>query len=337
VEAMSAEIIAVEHLDGHGRVLARERFALSGGRRTLTIGRSIDADVTLDDPHVAAMHASLEITPDGRILASDLGSVNGLIVSGRRLCNVSGLELADNVLQIGRTRLRVRTARERLEPERPYPLPASSLLRDPAWIAGIGALAVGLQLVYGSWLGAPRDLAVSIVTSLATAVLVVAVWVAFWGLLSRVMQGEWRWLRHAAIFLGVSATFVAVMGLVDVSGFLFGLPAWDNRQIWVGAVALGCALYLHLMHASHLAASRAALVAGIIPVLLAAGSQWLQDRYLVRDVNHIGARMRIYPAALRLRPSDTLESYFARTTTLRELANKRLSEALATERKKDED
>jgi FHA domain-containing protein len=331
VETVSAEIVVIERLDSHARVQSRDRIALSDGRRTFTIGRSIRADVTLDDPHAAVMHACVEITPDGRILASDLGSVNGLVVGGKRLRNASGLALADGTLQVGRTRLRVRTEQECLEPEKPDQLRPLSLLDGPAWIAGTGALVAGLQLAYGSWLGAPRDLAAGIVTSLAGAASIAAMWVMFWGLLSRVMLGEWRWLRHTAIFLGVGTTFAAVIGIVDLSMFSFAHSSWNNRNLWIGAVALGCALYLQLTHASSLARRHAALVACVIPVVLAAGSQWLLERQHLRDVNYIPARVRIYPSSLRLRQPDTPETYFKSTTALRELADKRLAEALAND------
>ena len=332
---MSAERVVVEALDGHGRTQWRERVALNSERRTFTIGRSPEADVTLDDPHAAALHASVEVTADGRLLASDLGSVNGLIVGGKHCSNACGLALPDNTLQVGRTRLRVRTGHEPLAPEKPYRLLASSPVHGSAWIAAAGALASGLQLLYMNWLGAPRDLTISIVTSLSLAASIAAVWVAFWGLLSRIMQGEWRWLRHAAIYLGISAAFGAVMGVVDLSGFMFALVLPGNRYIWVGAVALAVALFLHLTHASNLAASRAAVVACGIPLLLASATHWLQGRALVRDVNYIGAYMRIYPPALRLRPSDALEEYFNTAASLRGRASKALADALADEPTRD--
>lgn len=328
---MSVERVVVEGLDDHGRVQWRERLTLGEGRRAFTIGRSVEADVTLDDPHAAALHASVEITDDGRLLASDLGSLNGLIVCGKRWCNTRGLELADNMLQIGRTRLRVRTAHERPEPERPYSFAASPLARGPGWMAAIAGLACALQLVYTTWLSAPRDFAVSLVSLVSVALAVAAVWVGFWALLSRIMQGEWRWLRHWAICLGVFAAFIAVRSIVDLGGFVLGLQPSSNSYIWLAAAALAGALFLHLMHASTLPPSRAALIACGIPALLAAGGHWFQERYQVRDVNYIGAGMRIYPPSLRLHPSDKLEEYFNRATALRELANKRLADALADE------
>ncbi|MBO0764473.1 MAG: FHA domain-containing protein [Hyphomicrobiaceae bacterium] len=327
---MSAERVIVEGLDGNGRVEWRQRVELNAGR-AFTIGRSLEADVTLDDPHAAALHASVEVADDGRLFATDLGSLNGLVVGGKPWRNAQSLELPDSTLQVGRTRLRVRTAHERLDPERPYAMPTSPLERRPAWIAGIAALATAAQVVYACWLGAPRDLAISIVTSMSLAAAVAAGWVAIWGLLSRVMQGRWSWLRHFGIFLGVSAVFVAVNGLADLAGFLFAVPPSSGRYTWIGAVALASMLFLHLRHASNLQASRAALIACTIPLLLAGAAHWIEERSRTRDVNYIGARMRIYPPALMLRAPNTLEDFFNRAPDLREFADKRLAEAVANE------
>ena len=319
---MSTETVLVEILGGHGRVQARERIALGGGQRAFTIGRSVEADFTLDDAYAAPLHVRVEITPDGKIFASDLGSVNGVLIAGKTHKGATALAIPDGTLQVGRTRLRIRTAHENLAPEKPDELRSASILRDPAWIAGAGALAGGMQLAYTSWLGAPRDLATVIVTTLVSGVLAAGAWVAFWALLSRVMQGEWRWLRHAAIFLGIAAVFVTIDGLLELSWFIFSLPHWGTRAAWVGAVAFGCALYLHLMHASNLSTRRAALIAIIVPALSGGTGQWVQARHQMRDVNHIATSVRIYPPSLRLRAAGTAEDYFRGTTALRDGADK---------------
>jgi hypothetical protein len=323
--------VVVEALDNHGRVQWREWVVLGAGCRAFTIGRSLEADVMLDDPYAAVLHVSIEVKPDGRLLAADLGSVNGIVVRGRRVGGSAAIELPDSTLQVGRTHLRVRTGREPLAPEKPDEPPVSALVRRPAEIAAFAAVVSILQVIYASWLGAPRDLTMTIVTALAYTGASAAVWVAFWGLLSRIMQGEWRWLRHTAIYLGVTSTLVALVEVVDLGGFLLSLPQPGNLYFWMGAIALALGLFLHLTHASHLAPVRAALVAGIIPVLLVAGVEWLQMRNQTRDVNHIGASLRIYPPGLRLVASEKLESYFAKAMALRELADKRLTEAVADE------
>ena len=273
--------------------------------------------MNLDDAYVAPLHAALEVTRDGRLLVSDLGSVNGIVIGGKRMHDLQSRELADNVLQIGHTRLRVRTASETLAPEKPDRIEPISLMRHPALIAGIGGAACLIQLAYSAWLGAPRDLATTVVTTLLSALFGGSVWVAFWALLSRVMQGEWRWLRHAAILLGVAAVFVTLDGLLELGWFVFSLPQWGVRTALVGAVAFGCALYFHLMYASSLSTRGAMFIACLIPALSGGAGQWLQERYQIRDVNHISTSLRIYPPALRLRAAGTVDDYFRATADLR--------------------
>jgi hypothetical protein len=326
---MSTEMVLIEILDSHGRVQMRERVALTDEKRAFTIGRSVDADVTLDDVHAAALHASVTLAPQGKLLASDLGSVNGIVVSGKRhrgsdsSSDAQNLEITDGMLQIGRTRLRIRTAHEALAAEKPDQLRPASILHDPAWIAGIGALAGAAQLIYSNWLDAPRDLATLVVTTLISGVLGASAWVAFWALLSRVILGEWRWLRHAAIFLGIAALFVAINGVLELGWFMFSLPQWSTRAAWIGAAAFGCALYLHLTQASKITARAAALAACILPALSGISSQWVLERSQMQNVNHIGTSLRVYPPALRLGSAGTVDDYFKSAIALRDAADKK--------------
>ena len=83
---------------GGGR--AGESFTLSGDR--LTIGRSPDCGVFLDDVTVSRRHAVLS-ERDGRWSIEDQGSLNGTFVNRRR---VDSAELADgDELQIGKYRM----------------------------------------------------------------------------------------------------------------------------------------------------------------------------------------------------------------------------------------
>ena len=315
--------VLVEILDSHGRTQLRERVLLADDQRTFTIGRAVDADVTLDDAYAAARHATVEISPEGRVLVSDLDSVNGVLVAGKRHRGARNVEVPNGLLQIGRTRLRLRTVYDTLPPEKADQLRPASVMHDPAWIAGIGAVAGLAQLAYTTWLGVPRDLIAVLVTTLISAAAGAGVWVAFWALLSRMLCGEWRWLRHAAIFLGVAAVFFAINGVLELGWFVFSLPQWSLRAAWVGAIALGCALYLHLIHASNITPRRAAVVACIVPALSGGAGQWVQERQQMRDVNHISASLRIYPPALRLRAAGSVDDYFQRAAGLRDAADKK--------------
>ncbi|MFF9840116.1 FtsK/SpoIIIE domain-containing protein [Streptomyces sp. NPDC013740] len=53
---------------------------LHGG--AIRIGRSVDADVPLDDPDVSRAHCTVTVGPDGRVTVTDHGSTNGTTLDG---------------------------------------------------------------------------------------------------------------------------------------------------------------------------------------------------------------------------------------------------------------
>lgn len=79
------------------------RFPVGAG---ITIGRSSDADVVVDDPYASEYHFRIAVH-DGSAVLSDLGSTNGTYVNGRRLTVPINLGKGDSV-QIGNTIFEVR-------------------------------------------------------------------------------------------------------------------------------------------------------------------------------------------------------------------------------------
>ncbi|MDX2292946.1 MULTISPECIES: FHA domain-containing protein [Streptomyces] len=53
---------------------------LHGG--AIRVGRSVEADVPLDDPDVSRSHCTVTVAADGRVTVADLGSTNGTILDG---------------------------------------------------------------------------------------------------------------------------------------------------------------------------------------------------------------------------------------------------------------
>lgn len=319
---MSNVTVLIDYLDENGQLQFRERLVLSSGKRTFTIGRSVDADVTVNDGHVAALHAMLEITPDGHVLATDLGSVNGLIISGKKFQQARGESLPGNLLQIGGTRMRVRSTLEQLAPEKLLGAPAASLRLKPVWIASASMVVVAAQSLFECWVGAPSDWETSIVIGLGVIALATAVWVTMWALLSRLVRHEWRWSYHAAIALAATAVLTAIDGMLDLGWFAFALPPGGMRGAWMAVIALGFMLYLHTIYVSDGGKRRrTALLAGIIATVLGGGGIWFMERYFARDVNYIDAQHRIYPPAIRMRMAGSVEDYFKRAGTLRTAAD----------------
>ncbi|MFJ4519378.1 FtsK/SpoIIIE domain-containing protein [Streptomyces sp. NPDC088810] len=81
---------------------------LHGGR--ITVGRSADADVPLDDPDVSRLHCAVTVDADGRVSVADLGSTNGTSLDGVRVSERPVRVPAGGLLRIGESALRVAPA-----------------------------------------------------------------------------------------------------------------------------------------------------------------------------------------------------------------------------------
>ncbi|BDZ42095.1 hypothetical protein GCM10025865_13940 [Paraoerskovia sediminicola] len=84
-----------------------QRYLLTG--KTTVIGRGTEADIVVDDAGVSRKHLEIRVTDDG-VIASDLGSTNGLYVEGHQVPAATLLD--GNTLTIGRTRIMFWTGAE---------------------------------------------------------------------------------------------------------------------------------------------------------------------------------------------------------------------------------
>ncbi|HEY7691389.1 MAG TPA: FHA domain-containing protein [Gaiellaceae bacterium] len=81
--------------DGHKRGL---------DSRTVSVGRSAENDIPLEDDFTSARHARIEPRRDG-VWVSDAGSTNGTYVNGAKLSKPHRLKAGD-VIRVGNTDLR---------------------------------------------------------------------------------------------------------------------------------------------------------------------------------------------------------------------------------------
>lgn len=102
---------------------------LHGGR--ISIGRSADADVPLDDPDVSRLHCAVTVGPDGQVSVTDLDSTNGTSVDGRPVTDRPVRLSPGALLRIGESTLRLSPAPD----EQPLPTRAD----------GEGQLRVGQE------------------------------------------------------------------------------------------------------------------------------------------------------------------------------------------------
>ncbi len=295
-------MIWVEILSRHRDVLARYRCDGDEVR----IGRGYDNDVVVDDPFVAARHVRVFRGDDGRLVAEDAGSANGLYRDDETQRQPRIVVDGDVPLRIGRTHLRIREAGYAVASERTAAASGSSWQRPLA----LGAVLIGLELL-SLWLSETAEpKATRYLLPLLLLVVLVLAWTSAWAVLSRIFSGQARFERHLVIALGMLLAFSVYNELADAGAFALSwrvLADYAYVGAWLLFAAL-CFLHLREIGARHLrlkAGVVAALAAAVIGAQTLAQSEmrgWAVQQSYLRDLK---------PPMLRIAPAQSDAAFFA--------------------------
>ncbi|MDP1902305.1 MAG: FHA domain-containing protein [Rubrivivax sp.] len=227
---------------------SRAARAIDIHRWPLTIGRALDNQVVLADPHIAAHHARIEPDGQGRLTLTVLHSRNGVTLDGRPLGAGAAVSLPDGgaTLHLGTTRLRLRLPGEVLAPETPLPALAPGHRAAPL----LALAGVTLISLYGHWLGLDPGADTSAwLPVLVGLPVVVAGWCGLWALLSKLFQQRFDFGGHLRIAL-------PWLLLIDVVGAVVPQAAAGLALPWLWQLSgplqalLGALLVRH--HLQHL-------------------------------------------------------------------------------------
>lgn len=290
---MGERVALIEVLEHDGRVL----HAVPVAQWPCSLGRAMDCDVVLHDPHVAAHHAVLEPGNDGLVLRVG-ESVNGAGWNGRRLgAGESGVLPEGAVLTIGRTELRVRRIGEALAAEEPLLLPGHHRRTGLTVLAGVVLFA---WLAAVLWLdndpGARWD---DYLPMLLGSVLGAALWCALWGLGSKIFQRRFVFMPHLRVLLGFALASLVADAVLAIASFMLGMPVLSHLRGWV-SVGMGAALLAS--HARLLLPTRTrtiALVFGAFAIMGIGINAALDWRHTDRVFSELYATT-LPPPALRL-------------------------------------
>jgi hypothetical protein len=239
----------IEVLDRDGQV----RQTLPVRAWPVTIGRAIDNDLVLADPHVAAHHLRLVAGDegDGGTPAIEVGTtLNGVVVGTQR--HVGGARAAlpttgtAPLLAVGRTRLRVRLPGHALDDELPVAVPSPRWQSRPLLAGTLAALLAAV--LFQAWLDADADtFGRAAGSALLTLVAGATLWCGAWALLSRIFARQAQFGWHLRVFVLGSLAWIAVEALAGLLAFALGW-AWLASWRFVGGFAVaGAALGLHLL------------------------------------------------------------------------------------------
>lgn len=243
--ADAGRVAVVELLDRDGHV--RQWIAVP--RWPLAIGRALDNDLVLSDPHVAAHHLQLAAAAAGvEISVGD--TRNGVQVGARRYAAGTRSTVAPHgdavELTAGRTRLRLRLATFALAPELPLAVPVTHVQR-PLRLAA-AALALLAVLVFSTWLqNDPDTFGRAVGTMLLTAASVTAVWCSAWALLSKTFTGQAHFGWHLRVFVLAALGLLVVDAVPSAVAFAFSWPAVSDFAS-IGTIVVGAVgIYHHLL------------------------------------------------------------------------------------------
>ena len=278
----------IELLDRDGGVAHR----IAVHRWPVTIGRAIDCDVVLDDPHVAPCHAMVERPDPAAAPQLRVGeSVNGARLRGTRLVSGDRAKLIPgSEWQLGRTRLRLRLAGEALAGEELLPIVPPGRGRRAAF----GMILLALWLIATQWLQSdPGDPLAGYLPALVTVPAALGIWSFVWALGSKLFSRHFDFVAHLQLALAALLLSMLLDALLPLAAFALSWE-WLTRAGEMLTLAIGCALvwaHLSLILPTH----RHALAVGFATMFvvgtglkLALNQQrtdrWFGQVYLVRWV-----------------------------------------------------
>jgi hypothetical protein len=242
----------LEALDRDGMV--RQAWRIE--RWPVTIGRALDNDVVLTEPHVAAHHATIDLVPAAEGAGADSlvvtagATENGLRVGRERVAGGASQTLADTGrdldLQIGRTSLRLRLPGHALAPELTL---APMLAREIRWLPtlGLGLASLAFVLLNTYIENDPDGLGREIAKSVLGALLLAALWCGFWALLSKIFARQSSFAWHVRVFVIASLVFVVLGAVPPVLAFAFSWPWVTDFAFIVVVAAVATTIYFHLL------------------------------------------------------------------------------------------
>ena len=301
----------IEILDRDGSV----RHAQKVLSWPLRVGRSLDNDLVLDDPHVAGHHFTVDANEDGVFLAVG-DTVNGVAVGPQRL--VAGerwqAAAAPSTIVAGRSHLRLRLAEHPLAPE--MPLAATRVLSPGlthiAWLVVLNVLA----LVFSTYLEVDPDMfARTVSMTLMGSVAIALGWCGAWTLLSKLFTRQAHFAWHVRVLLTSALALEVVDALSAFLGFSFSWP-WLPGYAFVAQTAVASlGLYFHLqaVEPHRLFFTRAfAATAFVAGVGLLGWGHWQRADSTRSDL----FQSAMFPPALRVaQPVDT-DAFLARLQSL---------------------
>ena len=302
----------IELLHRDGSVLARQ--IIGSPTAGFRIGRALDNDLVLDDPHCAAHHARLEIDAEGQARLIDLDTVNGVVGRSKKRAAFQDIR-NEEVYRLGQSLIRVRSSA--------WPLAAEQKLsRIVMWPLGLlGLSAVLAHAAWGVWLTHVQDTAPQYLYQLSAVATGICVWSAVYTIFGRLVSGTNRFFSHLAIASTgyLAGTFILYMLQVLAFSSSWLWPIRITEPVVVLVAAFTVRFHLRLADPRHWYTLRVGvIVVAAVAMVVPVAQQWISHQRLTDVQTHYS----LHHPAFRLAPPVPLAEVGATMTTLKRAADK---------------
>jgi hypothetical protein len=313
----------IEILDRDGQV----RQSIAVPHWPLRIGRALDNDIVLSDPHVAAHHLVIDDSDAGLTLQV-ADTVNGALLGHKRLRALEHAPLPAEgeaiELTTGRTRLRLRLPGHTLAPELAL-APVASLKRRAAPIL-ITALVLLAGVVFSAYLGNdPDGFGRAAGSSLLSVIVGAAVWCGVWATLSKIFTRQAFFSWHLRVFLFAALALMVLGVAAPLLAFSFSWP-WVTDYAFVAEIGVAAsAFYFHLLAvepARHRILKWAAAACAMVGVAL---TLWFN----VQRSDRFGDELymnHLFPPALRVAKPISTDAFIDGLAPLKSVLDKKARE-----------
>jgi len=303
------EVTWIEVVGRHREQALRQRI----GADAVTLGRAWDNDIVLEDVHVAAHHLRIARDAEGRWIAEDLGSLNGLRVEGERGVRQNVALAAGTTLRVGHTLVRLHRGSDAVPAELPIGRNRS------AWPAALLCSALVLALaVLELWLaetGEPK--LVRYLTGVLALAAIALLWTSAWAAISRLFAGHARFGLHLLIASAGLLAYSLYDPLGDFGAFALSWAALARYAYVVAWALLGATCFAHLCALSRKRLPLKAMAVAAL-VALGVGTQSLKLSDWRANYGQPVMVQRLAPPWLRVAATQEPAAFFAGSAALQE-------------------
>ena len=311
----------LEALDRNNLIVAR----LTVNRWPVTVGRALDCDLVLDDPHVAPHHLRLDRAADGGpVSAQVLDTRNGVQLGLHR--HPSGDQFSwttQQDLRLGLLKLNLRLADAPLVPEQAMPTFPWGRTGGTALLVAVLAIWQLVLLWYGS-VDADK-FAQGVPLRLGGLLGVLMVWCLLWALATKIFSGQAHFWRHVRIFSTVVLLDGVVNGLAHLLAFMFSLEWLARLDLLISAVIVTLGIYRQLTVVSphHQRGMRIAMTTIFLLAMAGLlGNNWLQTKRLLSQRQ----LSSLFPPSWRVAPAVPVSQFMDENKALKQRLDQRLRE-----------